>query len=323
MMAVDKKIVRKRLKTFAPLVLGVVLVWLSLATATPEERRLLWQNILKADYYWIILSMFLGFLSHYIRAIRWKLQLAPLGCKARTSISFFSVMFAYLSNYGIPRSGEILRGVTLSTYEDIDFDKAFGTIVTERIIDLFFLVVITGIGFLAQTGKVLETFEQYDFSFNWLFIAGLLLLILAIVGYQFLRRSTRPIAFKIRKFIQGLIQGITSILKLRQKWLYALYSLLIWTLYLAMFYIVKFAFPETVDLGVEAILIAFIVGSFSISVTNGGIGLYPIAVGSVLAFYGISTSAGEAFGWVLWASQTALIIILGGMSAIMLAIIKK
>ena len=118
--------------------------------------------------------MFLGFLSHYIRAVRWRLQLAPLGCRARKSICFFSVMFAYLSNYGIPRSGEILRAVTLSTYEDIKFDKAFGTIVTERIIDLFFLLTITAIGFLAQTGKVVETFSQYDFSYNWILILFLL-----------------------------------------------------------------------------------------------------------------------------------------------------
>ena len=322
-MPIDKKTLKKRIKTFAPLILGVVLVWLSLATATAEERELLWENIVKANYYWIILSMLLGFLSHYIRAVRWKLQLAPLGCRARKSICFFSVMFAYLSNFGIPRSGEILRAVTLSTYEDIEFDKAFGTIVTERIIDLFFLIILTAIGFLAQTGKVVETFSQYDFSFNWLLILAFLFLISAIITLQMIKRSTKPIALKIKKFIRGLLLGITSILKLRQKWLYALYSLLIWTLYLAMFYIVKFAFPETAELGVEAILIAFIVGSFSVSVTNGGIGLYPIAVGGVLAFYGISSSTGEAFGWVLWASQTALIILLGGISSIMLSIIKK
>ena len=322
-MPIDKKTLKKQIKTYAPLLFGVVLVWLSLATATAEERQLLWQNIVKANYYWIILSMFLGFLSHYIRAVRWKLQLAPLGCKARKSICFFSVMFAYLSNYGIPRSGEILRAVTLSTYEDVKFDKAFGTIVTERIIDLFFLIILTAIGFLAQTGKVVETFNQYDFSFNWLLILALFLLVTVIITFQLIKRSSKPIAVKIKKFIKGLLLGITSILKLRQKWLYALYSFLIWFLYLAMFYIVKFAFPETVGLGEEAILIAFIVGSFSVSVTNGGIGLYPIAVGSVLTFYGISTSIGEAFGWVLWASQTALIILLGGISSIMLSIIKK
>ena len=322
-MFINNRTLKKRIKTFAPLILGVVLVWLSLASSSARERELLWENIIKANYYWIFLSMFLGFLSHYVRAIRWKLQLAPLGCQTRTSISFFSVMFAYLSNFGIPRSGEILRAVTISTYEDIGFEKAFGTIVTERIIDLFFLMTITGIGLLAQTGKVVETFDAYDLSFNWIIATGLVLFVLAAIAYQLIRRSTRPLAVKIKSFVRGLIKGITSILKLKQKGLYAFYSLLIWTLYLTMFYIVKFAFAETAELGVEAILIAFIVGSFSISVTNGGIGLYPIAVAGVLALYGISTSAGEAFGWVLWASQTALIILLGGVSSIMLSIINK
>ena len=318
-----KKTLKKRVTTFLPLLFGVVLIFLSLSTATPEERRLLWRNIIKANYYWIILSMFLGFLSHYIRAVRWKLQLAPLGCRARNSISFFSVMFGYLSNFGIPRSGEILRAVTVSTYEDIEFDKAFGSIVTERIIDLFFLMSITGIGFLAQTGKVIETFDAYNFSLNWLFIIGITFLIVGFFVYQFLKSSTSPVARKVKKFISGLLQGVTSILKLKQKGLYVLYSLLIWTLYLTMFYVVKFAFTQTADLGIEPILIAFIVGSFSISVTNGGIGLYPIAVGGVLTYYGVSSSAGEAFGWVLWASQTALIIVLGGLSSITLSVVKK
>jgi len=322
-MSIDKKTLIKAVKTFAPLVFGVVLVWISLATASAEERALLWQNIVKANYYWIIFSMFLGFLSHYIRAIRWKLQLSPLGCRVRKSTSFFAVMFAYLSNYGIPRSGEVLRAVTLSTYEDIKFDKAFGTIVTERIIDLFFLMILTAIGFLGQTGKVVETFEQYNFSIFWIFISVFFILLMSIIAYLLIKQSTNPIALKIKKFIYGLIQGIKSILILKQKGLYVFYSFLIWFLYLSMFYIVKFAFPETSSLGVEAILIAFIVGSFSISVTNSGIGLYPIAVGSVLTFYGVSTSSGEAFGWVLWASQTALIIVLGGLSSVMLSIMKK
>ena len=48
-------------------------------------------------------------------------------------------MIAYFANLGIPRSGEILRATTLSTYEKIPFEKSFGTIITERILDLIIL----------------------------------------------------------------------------------------------------------------------------------------------------------------------------------------
>ena len=92
-----------------------------------------------------------------------------------------------------------------------------------------------------------------------------------------------------------------------------------------MFWMIKFAVPgmESTPLGV--ILVAFVAGSFSISTTNGGLGIfpYPIVVGAIFVFSGISQEQGEAFGWVVWGSQTALNIVVGGLCFLAIPWLKK
>ncbi|NJX17107.1 lysylphosphatidylglycerol synthase transmembrane domain-containing protein, partial [Tamlana crocina] len=126
-----KKKLLKFTKTFLPLLLGVFLIWYSLSSATPQEREELWNNIKLAELEWVMLSVFFGILSHLSRAYRWKYLLEPLGYRPQFANSFMAVMGGYLANLGVPRSGEVLRAATVSTYEDIPFDKAFGTIVSE------------------------------------------------------------------------------------------------------------------------------------------------------------------------------------------------
>ena len=135
-------------KTILPLLLGVFLIWYSLSSASPAEREELWNNILLADLKWVFLSLFFGLLSHASRAYRWKYLLEPMGYRPQFANSFMAVMGGYLANLGVPRSGEVLRGATISTYEDIPFEKAFGTIVSERIADLVMLMLIVIAGLL-------------------------------------------------------------------------------------------------------------------------------------------------------------------------------
>ena len=66
--------------------------------------------------------------------------MAPLGYKPRFINSTLAVLIAYIANLGIPRSGEILRATTLSSYEKIPFEKTFGTIIAERLVDLIILL---------------------------------------------------------------------------------------------------------------------------------------------------------------------------------------
>lgn len=310
-------------KKILPLLLGVFLIWYSLSSATPAERDVLWKNILLADHKWIFLSLFMGLLSHLSRAYRWKYLLQPLGYTPRLGNSFMAVMAGYLANLGVPRSGEVLRGATISTYEKVSFDKAFGTIVAERIADLLMLLLIVVAALLVQTDNLLNYFDDHNIS-PFLSIGIFFLLVLAgIVFLKIIKDSSHPYMQKIRKFARGLLEGMKSIVHMKQKGAFIFHTFFIWIMYILMFYVVKFAIPETSELGLPAIMAAFIVGSFAISTTNGGIGVYPIAMGAVLLLFGVNQQAGEAFGWILWGTQTLLVIVVGGFSLLFLPLYNQ
>lgn len=318
-----KKKLLKFSKTYLPLLLGVFLIWYSLSSATPGEREELWNNILLADHKWVLLSVFCGILSHLSRAYRWKYLLEPLGYKPRFANSFMAVMVGYLANLGIPRSGEVLRGATISTYEKVPFDKAFGTIVSERIADLIMVLLITTFGFLIQTEGLVNYFSDNDINPFISIGIFLFLIIIGVFVLNLVRRSNHSFMVKIRDFARGLLEGMRSIVRMRRKKEFIFHTIFIWTMYLLMFYVIKFAIADTNSLSMAGFMAAFIVGTFAITTTNGGIGVYPIAMGAVLLLFGINQQAGEAFGWIMWGSQTLMVVVLGGLSFLFLPLYNQ
>ena len=311
------------LKTSIPLALGVFLIWYSLSSATPEQRETLWENIKNAETKWIWLSLFFGILSHLSRAYRWNYMLQPLGYKTSFINRFMAVMAAYLANLGIPRSGEILRGATLTTYENVPFEKAFGTIISERIADFIMLLLIVALAIFSQSDKLLEYLDSKNIN---PLITGAILAVFVVIIVIFLKvlqKSKNTFVAKIRNFVTGLLEGMRSIFKMKHKVAFILHTLFIWTMYVLMFWVIKFTVPEVADVSFGIILAAFVVGSFSISATNGGIGVYPIAIGALLIFFGISKESGEAFGWIVWGSQTLLVIVIGALSFLCLPLFNN
>jgi len=317
---VSRKAFIKVLKTIIPLGLGLFLIWYSLASATPLQRATLWENIVNVEPGWIILSLILGILSHLSRAYRWQIMLEPLGFHPTFANRFMAVMVAYLANLGIPRSGEVLRGATLTTYEKVPFEKAFGTIISERIADLIMLLLVVALALLFQSDDLLGYLESKNI--NPLITVGVLaILLLLLFGFfKVLQTSKNTFIVKVRTFVSGLLEGMKSILKMKHKAAFIFHTVFIWVMYVLMFWVIKFTVPELENASIGVILAAFVVGSFSISATNGGIGVYPVAIGALLMVFDISKASGEAFGWILWGAQTLLVIVLGALSFILLPI---
>lgn len=311
------------MKIILPLVLGVFLIWYSLNSATPQERQDLWNNISSAHPGWILLSILFGLLSHISRAYRWKYLLQPMGYKPRFANSFMAVMVGYLANFGIPRSGEVLRGVTITSYENIPFEKAFGTIISERIADFIMLLIIIGLTLLLQAEYLLTFFSENNI--NPLLSFGILLIIL-LIGVLILKqvkKSKHPVMQKVKEFAKGLLEGMRSIFQMKQKAAFLFHTVFIWVMYVAMSYILIFTVPETAALPFGILMVIFVVGSFAISITNGGIGIYPVAIGATLMIFGISRQGGEALGWITWGTQTLLVIVLGGFSFLFLPLYNR
>ncbi len=318
----NRKLIRI-LKIGIPLTLGIFLIWYSLNSSTPQEREQLWQSILDANKFWILVSFILGTISHFSRAYRWKFMLEPMGYKSSQANRFMAVMAAYLANFGIPRSGEVLRAVTLSTYEGVPFEKGFGTIISERVADLLILMLVIGIALVFQTDDLLAYLQQQNINPLNTFFIFLGLVAIIILGLNLVRRSKWLPFQKIKDLARGLLEGMKSILNMEQKWAFIFHTVFIWGLYLLMFFVIQKSIPETANTPAGIIMAAFVVGSFAVSATNGGIGVYPLAVGGVLIFFGVQDHAAEAFGWISWATQTAVVLLFGGLSFILLPILNR
>ncbi|NIJ43683.1 hypothetical protein FHR24_000122 [Wenyingzhuangia heitensis] len=315
---------KKTLKTVLPLLLGAFLIWLSLSKFTQEELNEIKISFYNANYWWVGLSIFLGFLSHVCRAHRWKYMLKPLGYQPKFYNNAMAVFVAYLVNLGIPRAGEFSRAATINQYEDVPFDKAFGTIVAERLADMVVYLLLIILAFFAQYELIKELIiDRIPPNPILIGTIGLVLLGIAYVIFNAIKKSTKPFFIKIREFVTGLIEGIKTLFTMEKKWAYIFYTFLIWFLYVLMLYVVIYAFPETSHLGLDAILICFIMGTFSFATTNGGIGAYPYVIQQALLIYAIPETIGASFGWIAWTSQTILVLVLGGLSFLLLPILNK
>ncbi len=308
----------KKLKLILPLVLAVFFGWLTFSKLPISEIIPYFKT---ANYWWIGLGVIFGTLSHISRAYRWNYTLKPMGYSINPQNSVMSIFIAYLANYGIPRSGEVLRAAVATNYEGIPFEKSFGTIVTERIFDLIMILLICTI----------TLFFQFDFIYNILIeklnptkIITLLLGLSLLLGlFFFLRRSKSKIAIKIKGFVGGLIEGITSVYKMKNKWIFIFHTLFIWVMYVMMFYLTSFSIQELDGAPFSSMIVAFIAASFTIAATNGGIFFYPAAVLTALTLFGLAEEPSYAFGWIVWTSQTLMIIVFGILSFIFLPIFNK
>jgi len=306
-----------------PIAFGLFLVWYSYNSTTPEERKQIIHYISNASPFWVGMSIVLGIISHISRAIRWKYLLKPLGYHPKFVNSVLIVLMSYFANLGIPRSGEFLRATALTTYEGVPFEKGFGTIVTERVIDLLMLLLILTTTLLLQTDIILAFLEEKGVNIIGAVAVLAIGLLGLFVGSFIIRKSKSPLANKVKTFLNGLVDGVLSVFKMKNKWPFIFHTLLIWIAYVGMFWVIKHTVAETIDLSISQLLVAFVAGAFAMSTTNGGIGLYPIAVSAALGIFGISSVSGDAFGWIMWISQTAMVVFFGTISFIVLPLLNR
>lgn len=304
--------------------LGALLIWWQYSKLTPNDKSEIFSAFGEVEHrLWLLIPVFIvGFLSHFFRALRWKLLLEPVNLKPSTVNITFAVLIGYLVNLLVPRMGEVARCSVLAKYEREPVDKIVGTIVAERSFDLVCLILITMLTFLLQV----ETAGEYVHeqmarlairgSTVVLVLAGLAAFL--VLGIFFYRKNKDS---RMGKFISGILAGILSIKYMRRKGLFLLYTALIWASYLSLVYIGFKAIEATEDLGWPAALSALVFGSLGMIATPGGIGAYPPAVQLVLVkLYHIKGSYALAYGWVSWMAQTAIVLILGLLSLLLLPV---
>ena len=309
---------KKSLKIIIPLLFGGGLIWYLFTIIPPKTLLEYFKN---ANYWWISLGLLFGILSHLSRAYRWKFMLEPMGYTPRFINSALAVLIGYFVNLAIPRAGEVSRASVMANYENIPFEKGFGTIVAERIADLIMMFLIIGVTLLIQFDFILQLVKEKLDP-----IKIIIVLVACIIGgfffYKYVRKSTKGVGLKIKNFIKSLVEGVTSIFRMKNKWPFIFHTVFIWAMYVLMFWATIPAI-DGLQVPFGGILVGFIAGGFSIAATNGGIGLYPLAVAGAFTLFGVPEEPSTAFGSVMWAAQTAMVILFGGLSFLLLPICNK
>ena len=312
--------------------LGIALIWWSLHQIPAEE----WTKFtlaLKQSKLWIVFPVFiiLG-LSHFLRALRWRLIMEPLGYRPSIANTYLAVLIGYLANLAIPRLGEVLKCTLLAKYEKVPAEKIVGTIVAERAFD----VISLGIVFLLALGLQFNVIEagwnqlksqtsapvidanEGNWKMYLLVGIGMVLIVLFFI----LRKRIPTILASIKKIIRGIWEGVMSATKLNQHNLFFLYSFGIWFLYLLATYVGLHATAGTESSFATAIsCLAY--ASIGMILTPGGIGAYAYFMAKVLELNGVDYTLGLANGTLQWFSQFLIVIVLGGISLIILPIINK
>lgn len=317
------------LKTVLPLALGVYLIWYFFTSMEPDVEAAFYKALREANYFWIFLSLLLSFFALLSRAYRWKYLLEPMGYKTSLWNRYHAIMIGYIVNLTIPRAGEASRAAMLYRSDGIPFAKSFGTILAERVFDLIMLFSVALLasivgagdfwkikGLIEDIGNDPESASKVQLI-KWIVIG----VFAAAFGVVVLIKKIRQ---KVIGFIKGIFAGVLSVFKTKNPLGFIGHTLFIWILYVVYFAICFFALDETSGVPAKGMLLAFLAGSLGITLTNGGLGIFPIVVGLVIEYYlkdQYGTQAwgiGCALGTIIWASQTLLIIVLGMLSFFLL-----
>ncbi len=280
----------------------------------------------EVDYKWVVLSMILFLGSHATRAYRWNLLLSPIGFRPGLFRTFLAVMVGYFANLLLPRMGEITRCGMLKRTDDIPVTTSLGTVVAERIIDVFSLLAVIIFALVVEFERLKGFFLSFvtgtlgKLNVQTIIIVAGILIILLVLGVFIIKKNKTQIREnaiykRLNKLGKELIHGILSINKLQQRGQFWASTILMWLFYYLTSYFVFFSLPETSGLGLLAALSVLVMGSLGMAApVQGGIGTFHILVSGVLVLYGVSQSDGVLFATLIHGIQTLSFVVFGAIS---------
>lgn len=323
---------KKPLKTILTIVISLAFagffLWFALKGL---DFKVIQKSLAKANYWWVLLAACFGIAAYWFRAIRWNLMLEPMGHHISDSNSLWSISFGYLMNLTIPRSGEVARATALYGVEKVPVDQSFGTIILERVVDLVCMVVFLGLTLIFK-GEVIYSFYKnsgIELNPDKILMGAAVLTVGAILFFVFKKKLANvPVLDKIIRFIDGVLEGITSVFKLKQKGKFILYTAGIWVSYYFAAYLVCFALPETSGFTFDDGFLILVVGTFGMIIpASGGIGAFNLAIkyGFMALFISMGKSGelggeiGLTYSFISLPLQIVIMLVMGLVSIPMLA----
>lgn len=315
-----KHYIRKTANVLLSLILGgAILYWMYRGFDIHTLKEVLHKDV---NWWWMLASFPFGIMAQVFRGWRWRLSLEPLDEKPRTATCVNSIFISYAASLLIPRIGEFTRCGVLAKKEGTNFAKALGTVVTERAVDSFIILIITAlvllmqmpvfITFFTKTGTRLDNLTSIFGMFTATGYTVTLICGIATLICFYIFRKKLAFYDRVKATACGLRDGVMSLRNVSNIPLFLFYSIAIWASYFLHYYLTFFCFEDTSNLGMTCALVTFIVGTIAVLVpTPNGAGSWHFAVKTMLILYGVADTSALYFVLVVHSVQTLLVALLG------------
>ena len=306
--------------------LGVFLLWLAFTGVDVDD---LVSRLKNAHYNWILYTIPVVLLSHFLRAWRWKLLMEASGYSPSTLRTFSSVLVGYLVNQAIPRGGEVARCTMLYRASKVPLSVSMGTVLIERVFDVIVLLLFVVFFLFMETDRLMSFFnEKSGLVFDKFAGMGLAAIIIAglipvigILAFRFFWKKLKsgPLFSKISGFLAQMLNGAKSIFRLKSPALFLALTASIWGCYGIMTWMSFFCLDGSSGFSLYFAFVLMIMGGIGMTLpAPGGIGPYHAAIKfTVVAFYAaeLGTEAmeqlGITLGTIMQASQLVMLIVVG------------
>lgn len=291
----DKK---KIIQSIAFLLVGVGLFWWVFRDTNISDLKSQWGKI---NWIWVLLSILLNLFSQWLRAVRWNMLVQKIQ-PVRLSILFQATLLLAFANQLIPRGGEIVRLSVVSKYDKVPFSLLTGTALAERLTDLAMLLSLFILLIVWQFDNfktILElpeiTLQHNNFTLGW--AIGIVVLII-IIGYWIYRtiRKNPKWKNKIISAKKNLSEGFGTIKHMQSPLWYVIITISIYICWIAMLYVLFFAFEPTDHLSFSEAAFVFGLSSMAFLLPiQSGIGAWHFLAIESLLLFGIGEPAAKAF----------------------------
>jgi uncharacterized membrane protein YbhN (UPF0104 family) len=279
-------------------------------------------NAIPTTYY--IAILFFTSITHFSRAVRWRLMVQSTGHKPRLGTTVLATMSAYFVNQGLPRVGEVTRCTVLADTDKVPLQTSIGTVIAERVTDVLCMLVIS------TTILLFHLNILYDFVYQNLYtplvklynenlakllivsFVGLVLLVAFLWWWRGYYRKHKD--GKLSEIIKGLLDGLLSVFRLKKQAQFWGHTAFIWFMYFVMTWYWFDAFPSIANFTFGQILFIFALGNFSraIPIQAGALPVYMLLVSQALILLGADSVEAGILVLIIPGIQTLFYLVAGG-----------
>ena len=321
--------IRSVLNYTLPVLLSIVFLYIAFYNS---DLNKVFQFVSHPSLFWIIIFILSTLLSHFLRAVRWKVILHSVKKDVSVKNAFGAVMIGYGVNFVVPRVGEISRAALIGKWEGLSKSSMFGTVIVERVIDVIFL----GLTLLLSVYLSNDLFISFPWLKSTLYVTFVLMLIAILFLYFTIRlkekfysiiikvvsRFSVKLAANAAHIFEMLTEGFASLKGTRNYILTILLSVGIIFIYALTAYIGFFTLGMQ-DMGIPVnFKLGWILMSISaigtVIPTPGGTGSYHALAKSVLVLFGFGLNISLAYAFLTHIISFFLIIFLALISFFLL-----